>query len=160
MLIINGNNVKHRGDTTMEDICKKFPKICNCPYKEDIDKDLKNGKSPYYIAKWLKNTECAISESTIRKYQKYLIEVGEITYEQKQGSPSDHEDELLTLLSQKTSKALKNLELETANPNVQVQFILGALKLLIGTKQTVDVNADVRTELLDKLTRPLPELKE
>jgi len=144
----------------MEDLCKKFPKICNCPYKEDIDKDLQKGKTAYYIAKWLAETECPISYDTVRKYQKYLIETGEIKTEQKQASPSHAEDELLTLLEQKTSKALQNLELESANPNVQVQFILGALKLLVGTKQQVDINADVRTELLEQLTRPLPELKE
>lgn len=145
----------------MEDICKKFPKICNCPYKKDIDKDLQKGKTPYYIAKWLKNTECRISESTIRKYQKYLLEHdGLEVIGPEQASPSDKEDQLLTLLEKKTTKALQNLELQSANPNVQVQFILGALKLLIGTKQQVDINADVRTELLDKLTRPLPELKD
>ena len=140
----------------MEDICKKFPKICNCPYKEDIDKDLQKGKTPYYIANWLKDTECRISDSTIRRYQRYLLEHGELKQEQE--SPSDKEDELLTLLEKKTSKALQNLELESANPNVQVQFILGALKLLIGTKSQVDINADVRSELLEKLQRPLPEI--
>ena len=142
----------------MEELCKKFPKICNCPYKEDIDKDLQKGKSPYYIAKWLKETECPISHETIRRYQKYLLEHDMI--QQEQSSPSDHEDELLTLLGKKTSKALQNLELESANPNVQVQFILGALKLLVGTKQQVDVNANIRNELLDKLQRPLPELSD
>lgn len=144
----------------MEDICKKFPKICNCPYKDDIDQDLKKGKTAYYISKWLKDTDCPISYDTIHKYRKYLLEIGEITFEEKQGSPSETEEELMTLLEKKTSKALRNLELESANPNVQVQFILGALKLLIGTKQQIDVNADVRTELLDKLQRPLPELKQ
>ena len=146
-----------QGDNHMEDICKKFPKICNCPYKEDIDKDLQKGKSPYYIAKWLKDTECPISHETIRRYQKYLIEHGGLKQEHQ--SPSDNEDELLTLLQKKTSKALQNLELESANPNVQVQFILGALKLLIGTKSQVDINADVRSELLEKLQRPLPEIE-
>ena len=140
----------------MEDICRKFPKICNCPYKENIDKDLQKGRTPYYIANWLKDTECKISDSTIRRYQRYLLEHGEL--KQKQESPSDNEDELLTLLQKKTSKALQNLELESANPNVQVQFILGALKLLVGTKSQVDINADVRSELLEKLQRPLPEI--
>ena len=140
----------------MEDICRKFPKICNCPYKDDIDKDLQKGKTPYYIANWLKDTECRISDSTIRRYQRYLLEHGELKQEQE--SPSDNEDELLTLLQKKTSKALQNLELESANPNVQVQFILGALKLLVGTKSQVDINADVRSELLEKLQRPLPEI--
>ena len=58
----------------MEDICKRFPKICNCAYKDDIDNDLQKGKTAYYISKWLKETDCPISYDTIRKYQKYLIE--------------------------------------------------------------------------------------
>ena len=142
----------------MEDICKKFPKICNCPHKEDIDKDLQKGKTAYYIAKWLKKTECPISYDTIRKYQKYLLEHDMI--QQEQSSPSDTEDELLTILEKKARKAIQNLDIDSANPNVQVQFILGALKLLVGTKQQVDVNANVRNELLDKLQRPLPELSD
>ena len=147
---------KTQGDIEMEELCKKFPKICNCPYKEDIDQDLQKGKTPYYISQWLKKTDCKISDSTIRRYQKYLNDNGLIV--QEQSSPSHDEEELLTLLEKKTTKALRNLELESANPNVQVQFILGALKLLIGTKQTVDINADVQTELLNNLQRPLPEL--
>lgn len=146
----------------MEDICKKFPKICNCPYKEDIDNDLQKGKTPYYISQWLKKTECAISDNTIRRYQKYLIEHGEI--QQESESPSHKEDELQTLLYKKTSKALQNLELDSANPNVQVQFILGALKLLIGTKQQVDINADVKSEvatnLLEKIKTKRGELND
>ena len=141
----------------MEEICKKFPKICKCSYKEDIDKDLTKGKSPYYIAKWLKNTDCPITETTIRKYQKYLIEQGAITREPKQASPSQHEEDLLTLLEKKTNKALKNLELESANPNVQVQFILGALKLLVGTRQQLDINADVTSEVTTNLLAKIKE---
>ena len=144
----------------MEDLCKKFPRVCNCPYKDDIDKDFKNGKTAYYVCQWLKKTEYTVSYSSLKKYYDYLVENGEIVIEQKKGSPSDSEDQLLTLLEKKTQKALQNLELESANPNVQVQFILGALKLLVGTKQQVDINADVKSDLLEKLQRPLPELKE
>ena len=142
----------------MEDICKKFPKICNCPYREDIDNDLRKGKTPYYIANWLKDTECKISDTTIRRYQKYLVEHDAIPQERQ--SPSTNEDDLLTELEKKTRKALQNLEIDNANPNVQVQFILGALKLLVGTKHQVDMSAEVKTELLNNLKRPLPELKE
>lgn len=149
---------KNRGDTNMEDICRKFPKICNCPYKENIDNDLKKGKTPYYIANWLKDTECRISDTTIRRYQKYLLDHDAIP--QEQSSPSDTEDELMTILEKKARKAIHNLDIDSANPNVQVQFILGALKLLVGTKQQVDVNANVRNELLNKLQRPLPELSD
>lgn len=131
----------------MEDICKRFPKICNCPYKEDIDKDLKNNKSPYYIAKWLKNTECSISEGTIRKYQKYLIEIGEITTEQKTASPSHAEDNLLTKLEKKATAALESLDMENISDNVKVQLILGACKLIYGNKHLVDANVDSRVTM-------------
>lgn len=136
------------GDTTMEDICKKFPKICNCSYKEDINKDLKNNKSPYYVAKWLKDTECAISEGTIRKYQNYLIEIGEITTEQKKGSPSHAEDNLLTKLEKKATLALESLDMDQVNDNVKVQLILGACKLIYGNKYNVESDSRVT---LDKL---------
>ena len=131
----------------MEDICKRFPKICNCPYKEEIDNDLKNNKSPYYVAKWLKNTECSISEGTIRKYQKYLIEIGEITTEQKTASPSHKEDNLLTKLETKATQALESLDMENISDNVKVQLILGACKLIYGNKHLVDANVDSRVTM-------------
>ena len=134
----------------MEDICKKFPKICNCSYKNDIDKDLKNNKSPYYVAKWLKNTDCSISESTLRKYQKYLIEIGEITTEQKTGSPSHQEDNLLTKLEAKATKALESLDMDNVSDNVKVQLILGAAKLIYGNKHILNGNVNSRVTL-DKL---------
>ena len=131
----------------MEDICKRFPKICNCAYKDDIDKDLCNNKSPYYVAKWLKKTECPISEDTIRRYQKYLIEHGEITHEQKQASPSHQEDNLLTKLEQKATAALESLDIENVSDNVKVQLILGAAKLIYGNKHIVDANVDSKVTM-------------
>ena len=131
----------------MEDICKKFPKICNCPYRDDIDNDLKNHKSPYYVAKWLKNTDCAISESTLRKYQKYLISIGEISQEQKKASPSHTEDNLLTKLEKKALAALESLDMDQVTDNVKVQLILGACKLIYGNKYVVDANVDSQVTL-------------
>ena len=131
----------------MEDICKKFPKICNCSYKNDIDKDLKNNKSPYYVAKWLKNTDCSISESTLRKYQKYLIEIGEINTEQKQASPSHAEDNLLTKLEKKAGVALDSLDMDKVSDNVKVQLILGAVKLIYGNKHLINGSLDSRVTL-------------
>lgn len=133
----------------MEDICKKFPKICNCPYKEDIDNDLKKGKTPYYIRKWLKETECPISEDTIRRYQKYLIEHGGITREQKQASPSHTEDTLLTKLEQKATEALDSLDLDNVSDNVKVQLILGVSKLIYGTKINANINTPQPTHKTD-----------
>lgn len=128
----------------MEELCKKFPKICNCPYKEDIDNDLKKGKTAYYINKWLKDTDCPISYDTIRKYQKYLIEHGEITQEQRHASPTEDEEELLTQLQKKAKAALTSLDMDNLNDNVKVQLILGACKLIYGNKHYVaaDVTND------------------
>lgn len=131
----------------MEDLCKRFPKICNCPYKEDIDNDLKKGKTAYYISKWLSETECPISYDTLRKYQKYLIEIGEITTEQKTGSPSHKEDNLLTKLETKATAALESLDMENISDNVKVQLILGACKLIYGNKHLVDANVDSRVTM-------------
>ena len=131
----------------MEDICKRFPKICNCPYKEDIDNDLKKGKTAYYISKWLSETECPISYDTLRKYQKYLLEIGEITTEQKTSSPSHAEDNLLTKLEKKATAALESLDMEHVSDNVKVQLILGACKLIYGNKHLVDANVDSRVTM-------------
>ena len=131
----------------MEDICKRFPKICNCPYKEDIDNDLKKGKTAYYLSKWLSETECPISYDTLRKYQKYLLEIGEITTEQKTSSPSHAEDNLLTKLEKKATAALESLDMENISDNVKVQLILGACKLIYGNKHLVDANVDSRVTM-------------
>lgn len=138
--------LKNMGDTKMEDICKKFPKICNCPYKEDIDKDLQQGKTPYYISNWLKKTECKISDTTIRRYQKYLTEHGEIT--QIQESPSHTEDDLLTKLEKKARAALESLDMDQVSDNVKVQLILGACKLIYGNKYNVEAESRVTMQSL------------
>ena len=129
----------------MEDICKKFPKICNCPYKDDIDNDLKKGKTPYYIAKWLKDTECPISHETIRRYQKYLLEHDEI--QQETVSPSNDEDNLLTQLEKKAKDALESLDMNNVSDNVKVQLILGACKLIYGNKYLVNADVDSRVKI-------------
>ena len=132
----------------MEDICKKFPKICNCPYKDDIDNDLQKGKTPYYISKWLSETECKISDTTIRKYQKYLLEHDGL--KQETASPSHQEDNLLTKLEQKANQALESLDMDQVSDNVKVQLILGAAKLIYGNKHILNGNLDSRVNL-DKL---------
>ena len=132
----------------MEDICKRFPKICNCPYKEDIDNDLKKGKTPYYISKWLSKTECKISDTTIRKYQKYLQEHDGIPQEEK--SPSHAENNLLTKLEKTATVALNSLDMDQVSDNVKVQLILGAAKLIYGNKHLINGNLDSRVTL-DKL---------
>ena len=133
--------VKPRGDTLMEELCKKFPKICNCPHKEDIDNDLRKGKTPYYIAKWLKNTDCPISEDTIRRYQRYLLENDGIP--QQKESPSHAEDNLLTKLEKVSTIALESLDMDKVSDNVKVQLILGACKLIYGNKHLINSTSHV-----------------
>lgn len=141
----------------MENICKKFPKICNCPYRENIDNDLKKGKTPYYISNWLKKTDCKISDTTIRRYQKYLLDIGEI--QQKNGSPSHVEDSLITELEKKARAALESLDMDNVSDNVKVQLILGACKLIYGNKYLIDGNINSKVtmrslfddDLIDKI---------
>ena len=130
----------------MEELCKKCPKICNCPYKEDIDQDLRKGKTPYYISQWLKKTECSISDNTIRRYQKYLIEHDAIPQESE--SPSHTEDNLLTKLEKVSTIALESLDMTKVSDNVKVQLILGACKLIYGNKHLINSTSHVT---LDKL---------
>ena len=138
--------VNHGGNRLMEDICKRFPKICNCPYKDDIDNDLQKGKTPYYIAQWLKNTECPISEDTIRRYQRYLLEHDGL--KQETASPSHNEDNLITKLEKKATQALESLDMTQVSDNVKVQLILGACKLIYGNKHMINSTSHVT---LDKL---------
>lgn len=141
----------------MEELCNKFPKICNCPYKDRIDKDLRNGKTPNYISKWLKETECPISAPTIRKYQNYLKQQGEI----KPPKPIINIDN--ECLDDKIEKLLHygmdNIKFDEMNPNVQVQWLLGLLKIVKGDKHNVAMDANLKTSILEKLERPIPILK-
>lgn len=147
--------IKNKGGIHIEDICKKFPKICNCPHKEDIDKDLQNGKTPYYIAKWLKDTECPISDETIRRYQKYLKEHGEIKPPEPLYNEDNNLDEKLTKL---LDYGLANIKFDEMNPNVQVQWLLGLLKIVKGNKHNLEMDANIKAEILKKLERPIPIL--
>ena len=96
----------------------------------------------------MKDTDCPISHDTIRRYQKYLLEHGEIKQETQ--SPSHKEDNLLTQLEKKAQAALESLDMEQVNDNVKVQLILGACKLIYGNKHLIDANVDSRVTL-DKL---------
>ena len=145
------------GGTSTDELCKKFPKICECVHKERIDTDLKNNKSPYYVAKWLKETDCPISEGTIRRYQNYLKQHGEI----KAPEPiSDIDKECIDeKLSKKLIYAIDNVDFDNMNPNVQVQWILGLHKILYGDKHNVTMDANLKASILEKLERPIPILK-
>ena len=138
----------------MEDLCKKFPKICNCQYKDKIDADLENGKSPYYIANWLKDTDCSISDTTIRKYQNYLKQKGELNPRKLITDDDGLDDKLNKLLDY----ALDNVKFDEMNPNVQVQWILGLLKIIRGDKHNLAMDANIKAEILKKLERPIPIL--
>ena len=131
----------------MEELCKKFPKICNCPYKDDIDNDLKKGKSPYAIAQWLKKTDCKISDQTIRRYQKYCIENDYFEIETP-GLITDLEDmpdkeEIDKLLIKKMMLCMQSVDFEQMSDNVKSQFILGVYKAIFGN----NINATVDSKL-------------
>ena len=130
-----------KGGEKMENLCKKFPKICNCPHKDKIDKDLQNNKSPYYISKWLSKTECPISAPTIRKYQNYLKECGEL----KPPEITIDNEEIDEVLLKKLRYAANNVDFDNMNPNVQVQWVLGLYKILFGDKKVV--NADIESKV-------------
>lgn len=141
------------GGISMIDIANKFPKIYNCSYKKDIDNDLKNHKSPYSISKWLDDVGEPISDSTIRRYQKCLIEIGEITAEdKKRPKPSLNKEKAFEQLEDKLFIALDKIELAKASNNVLVQFILGAYKLLYGEKYSIEIEDEREQENIKRIT--------
>jgi len=121
-----------QGGCFIEELCRKFPKICNCPYKEDIDKDLKEGRSPYYIAKWLKETECSISETTIRTYKKYLIQRGMLDTKvtPKPKPQTNNKEAIFEKAESLLGECLDSINFEQMSDNVKVQFALGMMKIL------------------------------
>lgn len=131
----------------MEELCNRFPKICNCPYHNDIDHDLENGRTPYYIANWLQKTECRISDTTIRRYQKYCFDNGILELKTTIQAPSKREENLLTKLEKKALAALESLDMENVSDNVKVQLILGACKLIYGNKHFIDANVDSKVTM-------------
>lgn len=141
----------------MEDLCKKFPRVCNCPYKDRIDNDFKNGKTAYYVCQWLKDTDYTISYSALKKYYDYLKQQGEI----KPPKPIINIDN--ECLDDKIEKLLHygmdNIKFDEMNPNVQVQWLLGLLKIVKGDKHNVAMDANLKASILEKLERPIPILK-
>lgn len=128
-----------------DDICKKFPKVCNCPYKDRIDDDFKNnGKTAYYVCKWLKNTNYPISYSALKKYYDYLKQNGEI----KPPEPVEIEPDCIDeKLQKKLEYALDNIKFDDMNPNVQVQWVLGLLKIIRGDKHNVAVDGKIDADV-------------
>jgi hypothetical protein len=116
----------------MDELCKRFPRVCNCPYKEDIDNDFKNGKTAYYVCQWLKKTEYSISYSALKKYYDYLVETGEIDKtvtpqpkpELKGKEAAFQKGEKLLL------QCLDSIDFDGMSDNVKVQFALGMMKIL------------------------------
>jgi hypothetical protein len=139
----------------MDELCNKFPRVCNCPYKERIDKELKEGKTVYYVCQWLKKTEYTISYNTLKRYYDYLKENGEIKPIAPITGENNCLDEKLTKL---LDYALDNVKFDEMNPNVQVQWILGLLKIIRGDKHNLEMDANIKAEILKKLERPIPIL--
>lgn len=129
----------------MDDLCNKFPRVCNCPYKERIDKEFKEeGKTVYYVCQWLKKTEYPISYPTLKKYYDYLKENGEI----KPPEPVEIEPDCIDeKLQKKLEYALDNIKFDDMNPNVQVQWVLGLLKIIRGDKHNVAVDGKIDADV-------------
>ena len=123
----------------MDELCNKFPKVCKCPYKEEIDNHFKNGKTAYYVCKLLKKTEYPISYNTLKKYHDYFKEHNEIRTFQ---TTLDNE-EIDEILLKKLRYAVNNVDFDNMSPNVQVQWVLGLHKILFGDKHQVQMSADV-----------------
>ena len=148
----------------MDKIPEKFPSIHNHPQNKEINIRLYQGISYRAIADWLKEiTDCeedCISPSRIGDYARYVKSHG--GFEQLL-DPEDMAYENVTLpeLDQLAMNmmAQKLPKLEDGN------FVQAFGMILKHSRPTnLNVNADVdakmKTELLKKLERPLPELKE
>ena len=134
----------------MEDICKKFPKICESPYKEYIDKDLENNKPPAYIEeqirKYAKTKDECISRETIRRYKNYMVTHTEITQHTSK-------EKLIKKIHQRSGEILLEILPTLSGGNV-VQLFLGTGKLL----QNMDIisnNTENLSELINDNTKAM-----
>lgn len=148
------------GGTQMEDICKKFPKICESPYKEYIDKDLENNKPPAYIEeqirKYAKTKDECISRETIRRYKNYMVthtEITQHTSKETKQSTYELEEELIKKIHQRSGEILLEILPTLSGGNV-VQLFLGTGKLL----QNMDIisnNTENLSELINDNTKAM-----
>lgn len=142
----------------MEAIKDKFPKIYESKYRNKITQCLKEGQSPYSIAKWLEeNTDCdddCISESTIRRYKIYLININEIEAvdpPQKFYAPKDEDltKDIHDAAGKELLPRIKNL----SDGNL-IQLFLGTGKLI----QNMDIisnNTENLSELINDNTKAM-----
>ena len=146
----------------MENLSEKFPSICNSPHLKEINIKLHN-ETPYRtIESWLKDiTECeddCISASTIGRYARYVKEHG--GFEQLINPEDiDYDDVTLGELDQHAMNLMYQRlpDLEGGN-FVQAFGMILKYSRPTNLNLNADVDAKVKTELLSKLERPLPEL--
>lgn len=144
----------------MQQLEKKFPSIWNSKCRNEINIKLYKQTPDTQIARWLEeNANCkedCISASTIRRYRIYVNEHG--GFEQLI-NPEDitYPDITLTDLDQQAMNLLYQ-----RLPDLDGGNFVQACGIIFKFSKTanLNLNADVRTELLDKLQRPLPELKQ
>ena len=153
-----------QGGFFMDKIETKFPSIWNSKCKKEIDIKLYNQTPDTQIARWLEqNAKCkedCISASTIRRYRLYVNEHG--GFEQLINPEDiDYDDITFEELDQHAMNLMYHrlADLEGGN------FVQACATIFKHSRPTnVNVNADVdaemRTSLLQKLERPLPELDE
>ena len=148
----------------MDKIPEKFPSIYNHPQYKEINIRLYQGISYRAIADWLKEvTECeedCISPSRIGDYARYVRTHG--GFEQIL-DPEDMNYNNVTL--PELDQLAINLMAQKLHKLEDGNFVQAFGMIMKYTRPTnVNVNADVdaqfKTELLAKLERPLPELKE
>lgn len=148
----------------MDKIPEKFPSIYNHPQYKEINIRLYQKISYRAIADWLKEiTECeedCISPSRIGDYARYVRTHG--GFEQLL-NPEDMEYENVTL--PELDQLAINLMAQKLHKLEDGNFVQAFGMIMKYSRPTnVNVNADVdaqfKTELLAKLERPLPELKE
>ena len=150
------------GGCIMENLSEKFPSICNSPHLKEINIKLYN-ETPYRtIESWLKDiTKCeddCISASTIGRYARYVKEHG--GFEQLINPEDiDYDDVTLGELDQHAMNLMYQRlpDLEGGN-FVQAFGMILKYSRPTNLNLNADVDAKVKTELLSKLERPLPEL--
>lgn len=148
----------------MDRIPEKFPSIYNHPLYNEINIRLYKEVPYRAIANWLKEvTECeddCISQSWIGEYARYVKKRG--GFEQLINPEDiDYEDVTLMELDQHAMNLMYQRLPDLEGGNF-VQAFGMILKYSRPTNVNVnaDVDAQVRTELLAKLERPLPELED
>lgn len=114
-------------------------KVKTCPYREEIDDHITQGKSAYWISKWVTNEkEYPISESAIRRYIKNDFNIPKKGME-KYYSDKESEEKLdenstsysndIHMIDNLLEKIIELLKLEDLTPGQLAQLIPQLLRV-------------------------------